>query len=84
MFKVNYRSFCSTRIGVVIVSVLALSAIDHEFEPRLVQAKDYTIGICCFSAKHGALKRRNNDWFARYQDNVSEWGDMSTRVLLIQ
>ena len=84
MIKVNYRSFCSNHIGDVIVSVLALSAVDHEFEPRSVQTKDYKIGICCFSSKHGALRRRNNDWFPRYQNNVSEWGDMSTRALLIQ
>jgi hypothetical protein len=26
-----------------------------------VQAKDYKIGMCCFSAKHAALRRKNND-----------------------
>jgi hypothetical protein len=25
------------------------------------QAKDYTIGICCFSAKHATLKRKSKD-----------------------
>jgi len=34
--------------------------------------------MCCFSATHTALRRKNKDWFARNQDNVSEWGDMST------
>jgi hypothetical protein len=33
---------------------------------------DYKIGMCCFSAKHPAL-RNNNDWLALNQDNVSEW-----------
>ena len=40
------------------VSVLASSAVDHGFEPCLGQTKDYKIGICCFSAKHTALRRR--------------------------
>jgi hypothetical protein len=40
------------------------------------QTIDYKIGICCFSAKHAALRRRSNDWLARKQD-VSELGDMS-------
>ena len=41
-------------------------------------------GICCFSAKHAALRRKSKDWLARNQDNVSEWGDMSIRGLLFQ
>jgi hypothetical protein len=40
------------------VSVLASSAVDRGFEPRSDQTKDYNIGICCFSAKHTALKRK--------------------------
>ena len=44
--------------GGVMVSVLASSAVDHELEPRSVQIKDYKIGICCFSAKHAALRDR--------------------------
>ena len=65
-------------------SVLASSAIDLGFEPRSAQIKDYKIGICCFSAKHVALKRKSKDWLARNQNNVSEWKDMSTRGLLFQ
>jgi hypothetical protein len=49
---------------------------------HLDQAKDYTIGICCFSAKHASLRRKSEDWLARNQDNVFEWGDMSIRWLL--
>ena len=40
------------------VSVLASSVIDRSFEPRSGQTKDYEIGICCFSAKHAALRRK--------------------------
>ena len=66
------------------VSVLASSAVDRGFEPPSGQAKDYLIGICCFSAKHTALRRKSKYWLARNQDNVSEWGDMSIRGLLFQ
>ena len=66
------------------VSVLSSSAVDRGFEPRSGQIKDYAIGICCFSAKHAALRRKNKDWLARNQNNVSEWSDMSTRGLLFQ
>jgi hypothetical protein len=65
-------------------SVLASSAVDRGFEPLLGQTKDYEIGICCFSSKHAALRRKIKDWLARNQNNVSEWGDMSTRGLLFQ
>ena len=50
------------RIGGIMVSVLPSSAIDCGFEPGLGQTKDYKIGICCFSAKHEALKRKSKDW----------------------
>jgi hypothetical protein len=71
-------------IGGVMVSVIALSAVDCGFQPRSGQTKDYQIGICCFSAKHAALKRKNKDWLAQNQDKVSEWGDMSIHGLLLQ
>ena len=61
------------------VSVLASSAVDREFEPRSWQTKDYKIGICWFSAKHAGLRRKSKDGSARNQNNVSEWSDMSTR-----
>jgi hypothetical protein len=43
------------------VSVFASSGVDRGFEPRSGQTKDYTIGICCFSAKHAALRRKSKD-----------------------
>jgi hypothetical protein len=64
--------------------MLALSALDRGFESRLEQTKDYEIGICCFSAKDAALRSKSKDWFARNQNNVSEWGDMSIHGLLFQ
>jgi len=55
------------------ISVLASSAVDRWLDPRSGQTKDYEIGICCFSAKHVALRRKSKDWLTRNQDNVSEW-----------
>ena len=68
----------------VIVSVLALSVVDHGFKPRWGQTKDCKIGICCFSTKHAALRRKSKHWLARNQNNVSEWSDMSISRLLLQ
>jgi hypothetical protein len=50
----------------------------------LGQTKDNTIGICCFSAKHAALRRESKYWLARNQNDVSEWSDMSNSELLCQ
>ena len=60
-------------------------AVDHGFEPRLGQTKDYKIGICGFSAKHTTLRRKSKDWLAWYhnQDNVSEWADMTSSSSLV-
>ena len=66
------------------VSVLASSTVDRGFKLRSGQTKDYKIGICCFSAKHTALRSESKDWLARNQNNVSEWSDMSTRGLSFQ
>ena len=71
-------------IRAVIVNVLALSAVDRGFEPQSGQTKDYEIGICCFSTKHAALRRKSKDWLSRNQNNVYEWGDVSIRGLLFQ
>jgi hypothetical protein len=60
------------RIGGVIVSVLAMGAVNHGFEPRSGQAKDYNIGICCLSAKHASFKRKQR-LLGRNRDNMSEW-----------
>ena len=65
-------------------SVLASSAVDRGFEPWSCHTKDYKISICCFSAKHTALKKKSKGWLARNQNNVSEWSDMYTSGLLFQ
>jgi hypothetical protein len=71
--QLHYGSLIAgNRIGGVMVSVLVSSAVDRGFEPRSGQTKDYKIGICCFSAKHAALRRKSKDWLAWNTDNVSE------------
>jgi hypothetical protein len=80
----SVRNNLKNSIGGVMVSVLVSSAVECGFKPRSGQAKDYKIGMCCFSAKHTALRRKSKDWLARNQNNVSEWNDTSTRGLLFQ
>ena len=70
-------SLISNRIGGVMVSVLASSVVDRGFESWSGQTKDYMIGICYFSVKHTALRRKSKDWLTQNQDNVSEWSNMS-------
>ena len=49
----NYPNLnIKNRIGVVIVSALASSAVDRRFESRSGQTKDYKIGIFGFSINH--------------------------------
>jgi hypothetical protein len=38
-------------------TVLASSVVERGFEPRSGQIKDFKIDMCCFSAKHTALKK---------------------------
>ena len=46
----------------VIDSVLV--EVDRGFDFRSGQTKDFEIGICCFSAKHIAWRRKSKDWLA--------------------
>jgi hypothetical protein len=48
---------------------MASSALDLG-ESQSGQTKDYKIGICCFSAKHTALRTMSKDWLTRKQDNI--------------
>ena len=66
------------------VIMLASRVVDLGFKPWTGQTKDYKIGICCFSAKHTALRRKCKDYLAWNRDNVFEWGDMSICGLLFQ
>ena len=56
---------CWNCISGVMVSILALSALDHGFEAWLNQTNDYKIGICCFYAKHVTLRNKNTDCLAQ-------------------
>ena len=66
------------------VNMLVSRAVDRGFKPWSGQMKDHKIGICCFSTKHAALRRKSKDWLARNKNNVSEWSDMPIRGLLFQ
>ena len=70
-------------ICVVMVSMFALCVVDRWFKPLSGQTKVYNICICCFSAKHTALRRKNKDWLAWNEDNVSEWKNPTKRVGLL-
>ena len=84
LFFISQSTRYFDHIGGVMFGVLASSAIDGGFKPRSGQTKDYEIGICCFSAKYAALRRRSKDCLVQNQNNVSEWSDMSTHRLLFQ
>ena len=75
-------------IGGVMVSVLASSAVVHEFETRSGQTKDYKIGICCFSTKLTTLRSKEGwDWTLNNKSCLPAvehhvyplWSVMSTR-----
>ena len=53
--------FLNTRIGGVMLSVLASSAVDRGFEARSGQTKNYKIGIYCFSGKPTVLIKERSD-----------------------
>jgi len=53
--------------GVMVTSMV----LDCGCGPRSGETKDYKIGICCFSAKHAALRKKRKDWLAPNQNNVS-------------
>ena len=55
----------------VMVSMLALSVVDHGFEHGCGQTKNYKTGIFCFIAKHTALKSKGKNCLAQDQDYVS-------------
>ena len=63
------------------ICVKCNGAVDIGFEPRSGKTKEYYICMCCFLAKHAALKRKSKYLLARNQDNVSEMGNMSIHGL---
>ena len=54
------------------VWILASSLLDHGFKARSCHTKDYKVNICCFSAKHPALRGKSKDWCAQNHDNMFE------------
>ena len=64
----NLINSCFMRLGNHISNMLASSAVGRGFESRSAQTKYYKIGICYFSAKQTALRRKSKDWFARNLD----------------
>jgi hypothetical protein len=80
--NIDQSSIIGNCIGGVMVSVLTSSVVDREFQLPSGQTKDYKIGICCFSAKHAALRSKSKDWLAQNQNNLSEWSDTSIRGLV--
>ena len=60
-----------------IIVIKMSNAVGCGFDHRSGQTKDYEIGICSFSTKHVALRKKSKDWLAQNQDSVSEWGGMS-------
>ena len=65
------------------INMLTSSAVDYGFYPRSGQTKDYVIGICCFSAKHAALRTTSKDWLSQNQDNVSDCSAISTNMAVV-
>jgi hypothetical protein len=50
---------------------------DRGFELRLGETNYYQFGICFFSAKNAALRSKSTNWLSWFQDNMSEWSNMS-------
>ena len=50
--------------------MLVSSVIDHGFEPRTGQTKDYKISICCFCTNHAVLMSRSKDRLAQNKNNT--------------
>ena len=62
------------------VNLINSNVVDCLFKLTSGQTKENTIGICCFSAKHAALRKKDKEWVAQNLDIVSGWSDMSTVV----
>ena len=64
--------------------VIVSNAVDRGFEPGSGERKDNNIGICWLSTKRESLTRKKKDWLAWIHNNVSKWGEISIRGLLLQ
>ena len=60
MFLSPYH-FIINRVDGVMVNVSGRLWVRDGCEPRSGHSKDYAISICCFSAKHAALRSKKKD-----------------------
>jgi hypothetical protein len=67
----RFNSFTSQADSDVIVSMPVSKFSRYGFNFRSWSSQDYKIGICCFSAKHSALRRKSKDWLVRKLSNFS-------------
>jgi len=51
-----------SNLPVVVLVVHWLACSSHGFVSRPVQTEEYKIGICCFSVKQAALRRKSKDY----------------------
>lgn len=70
--------------GCVMVSMLAVSAVNRGFQPGRVKPKIKKSIFAASCAKHIALRGKNKDWLAQNWNNLSEWSEISIRGLLFQ
>jgi hypothetical protein len=74
--KLHANNHCYANICLV-YKIICFSCLfftdSHYWWSVNFKTNDYKIGICCFSAKHEALRRKSKDWLPRNQNNVSEW-----------
>jgi len=87
LYKFNIKAYKMKGLSIlfgVTVSVVALGAVDDRFKLQSGQTKNYKICICCFSAKHIALRSMSKAGLDWNRDNYSEWSDMSICRLLFQ
>ena len=60
------------------ISLLTSTVLDRGYNPLSDEIKDHKIGICRFSVKQAALRKKSKDWLAQNQGNVSGWSNMFT------
>ena len=62
---IPYSSFKVNQLDGVMESMLTSSAEGRGLDPHKGQTKDIKIDICCFSAKHAALRSKSKDGSAQ-------------------
>jgi hypothetical protein len=69
---VDFQSPCPIGQYIELMNESLLDMTPRCQRQKTGQTKEYKIGICCYSAKHAALKNKSKDWFAHNHDSVSE------------